>query len=90
MWFAALSDYRANPWFVQFCGRLLQNAPDTLALLKINPFPDEPPRFVRALIYEYHFTDLASHRATHDWWTRELKGAYLPVISLRQSDSVNR
>jgi len=83
MWFAALGDYRSNPWFVQFCGRLLQNSPDVPALLKTNPFPTAPPRYVRALLYEYHFTDRATRRETGAWWRRELKGEYLPVLSLR-------
>ena len=33
MWFAALGDYRQNPWFVNFCERLLQGSPEVLALL---------------------------------------------------------
>ena len=48
MWFAALGDYRQNPWFVNFCERLLQGSPDVLALLERNPFPDKPPRYIRA------------------------------------------
>jgi len=42
MWFAALSDYRQNPWFVNFCARLPQGSPDVLALLAKNPFADHP------------------------------------------------
>ena len=40
MWFAALGDYRQNPWFVNFCARLLQGSPEVLALLANNPFPE--------------------------------------------------
>jgi len=39
MWFAALGDYRQNPWFVNFCVRLLQGSPEVLKLLEHNPFP---------------------------------------------------
>jgi len=83
MWFAALGDYRNNPWFVQFCGRLLQNSPDVLSLLKTNPFPGGAPRYIRAQFYEYHFTDRRTRRATGAWWQREFKGDYLPPLSLR-------
>jgi predicted DCC family thiol-disulfide oxidoreductase YuxK len=81
MWFAALSDYRQNLWFVEFCVRLLNGSPQVLELLEHNPFPRAPPRYLRAVVYEYHFTDFATRRRTGAWWRRELKGDYLPVIS---------
>jgi len=84
MWFAALGNYRGNPWFVNFCVRLLQNSPEVVKLLRHNPFPQVPPRYIRAVVYEYHFTDLAARRKTGAWWRREFKGGYLPVISLTQ------
>jgi hypothetical protein len=84
MWFAALGDYRQNPWLVNFCVRLLQGSPDVLRLLERNPFPDAPPRYIRALFYEYHFTDWPTRRRTGAWWRKDLKGAYLPALSLKQ------
>jgi lipase maturation factor 1 len=84
MWFAALGDYRQNPWFEQFCERLLQGSPEVLALLEKNPFPKQPPRFVRAEFYEYHFTNFAERRATGAWWRREFVGEYLPPVSLHE------
>jgi predicted DCC family thiol-disulfide oxidoreductase YuxK len=82
MWFAALSDVRANPWFVNFCMRLLQGSPETLSLLESNPFPDAPPKYVRARLYDYHFTTRDERRRTGNWWKRQLKSEYLPPISL--------
>jgi predicted DCC family thiol-disulfide oxidoreductase YuxK len=87
MWFAALSDYRRNPWLVNFCVRLLQGSPSVLALLGHNPFPTVPPRFIRAVAYDYHFTDFATRRKTGAWWRREKIGEYLPPISLREVPS---
>ena len=81
MWFTALGD--RNPWFANFCLRLLQGSPDVLALMDHNPFPDAPPRYIRAVLYEYHFTDLETRRKTGDWWRRELKGIYLPPVSFQ-------
>jgi predicted DCC family thiol-disulfide oxidoreductase YuxK len=84
MWFAALGDYQQNPWFGNFCERLLQGSPDVLALLDKNPFPDKPPHFIRAEFYNYHFTNFAERRATGAWWKRESIGEYLPPVSLPQ------
>jgi hypothetical protein len=83
MWFAALGDYNSNPWFVSFMLRLLQGSPEVLALLEANPFPDAPPRYVRARLYDYHFTDWAGRSVDGAWWRREPLGLYLPAISLR-------
>jgi lipase maturation factor 1 len=83
MWFAALGSYQQNPWFTNFMLRLLQRSPDVTALLATNPFPNGPPRYIRALTYDYRFTDLAARRTTGDWWRRERKGSYFPEVSLR-------
>jgi len=83
MWFAALNYYQNTPWFHQFLLRLLHNSPDVLALLTRNPFRDKPPLFVRALVYDYRFTDFAGRSAAGAWWRREQRGFYAPVLSLR-------
>ena len=58
MWFAALGDAQQNPWFMNFCDRLLQGSPEVLALLDKNPFPNHPPRYIRAEFYELPFHEL--------------------------------
>ncbi len=88
MWFAALSNYRNAPWFGNFMVRLLQGSPDVLALLASNPFPSAPPRFVRAELFDYSFTDVAERRATEDWWKRRPLGLYFPAISLAEVQTV--
>lgn len=84
MWFAALGSVRSNPWFTNLCVQLLEGSPAVLSLLSTNPFPDHPPRFIRAELYDYRFTTLAEHRATGAWWTRTPAGEYFPVSSLRR------
>ena len=79
MWFAAMSDYRYHSWIVNLVAKLLQNDKPVLGLLDTNPFPNAPPKFVRAELYLYHFTD--SH-ADGAWWKREHVGHYLPPLSL--------
>jgi predicted DCC family thiol-disulfide oxidoreductase YuxK len=86
MWFAALGTYQQNPWFINFLLRLLQGSPDVLQLLDKNPFPDHPPRYVRATLYDYHFTDPATLSSTGAWWRREPIELYVPPIALNQPD----
>jgi predicted DCC family thiol-disulfide oxidoreductase YuxK/heme exporter protein D len=87
MWFAALGRYQQNPWFINFCVGLLQGRPEVLALLKTNPFLT-PPRYIRAVVYDYHFTDAATRQATGQWWHREFIGSYCPVLSLKNEPSL--
>ncbi|HLH52639.1 MAG TPA: lipase maturation factor family protein [Verrucomicrobiae bacterium] len=83
MWFAALGDYRQNLWFVEFCARVLNGSPEVLGLLRTNPFPKRPPKYIRAVVYQYHFTDRATRKRTGAWWRREPKGDYMPILSNR-------
>ena len=52
----------------------------------MNPFPDKPPRYVRAVLYDYKMTDLATRRSTGEWWRREQLGLYVPPLSLVPPD----
>ena len=79
MWFAALGP--PPDWFIAFLIRLLEGAPEVLALLKENPF-DEPPRYVRALLYDYRMTSAEAKRQSGHWWERELLGLYVPPVAL--------
>jgi hypothetical protein len=77
MWFAALAgDCRAAPWFLQFERRLLSGTPEVLALLRENPFPEGPPRYLRARLDRYTFTRWGSP----DWWAREELGMFCPPM----------
>ncbi len=83
MWFAALDEIRGEPWFVNFLARLLQGSSPVIALLKANPFPNSPPRYIRARIFQYHFTNPVEKRQTGAWWKRDGEEPYSPVLSLR-------
>jgi hypothetical protein len=82
LWFAAMSDYRDYPWFVNFVAKLLEGDAAVLGLLRENPFPGHPPRYVRATLYEYHFTTPEERRRTGNWWTRTMTRPYFPPVSL--------
>ena len=80
LWFAALGNWRENTWVVRSERLLLQNDSSVLSLFAGNPFPGGPPRQVRAVVWQYWFTDLATKRATALWWRRELRGLYAPTL----------
>ncbi|SDJ46966.1 lipase maturation factor family protein [Streptomyces indicus] len=82
MWFAALSPAYARGWFGAFVERLLEGDRDTLKLLRHNPFPDAPPRFVRARLYRYRYTTWGELRATGAWWDRTYVREFLPPTRL--------
>jgi hypothetical protein len=83
MWFAALGNYQENEWFLPFCQRLLEGSPEVLSLLAKNPFPSKPPHFIRATVYQYHFTDLKTKSREGLWWSREIQGTYTPELWLQ-------
>jgi len=84
MWFAALGTPRENPWLIGLIFRLLQGSHDVSGLLARNPFPENPPRYIRAMFYRYRFTTVGELRQTGAWWERQELREYLPTISLDQ------
>jgi hypothetical protein len=82
MWFAAMSSPYEHAWFIELMVKLLDGDRAILALLRKNPFPGRPPRYVRALYYRYRFTTPAERRQTGRWWSRELVGLYFPPATL--------
>jgi predicted DCC family thiol-disulfide oxidoreductase YuxK len=82
MWFAALArDCRSQPWFLAFERRLLEGSPTVLALLRGNPFPEGPPRYLRARLDQYRFTG----RGEQAWWRRDELGFFCPPLGLSRS-----
>jgi len=84
MWFAALESPQENPWLGGLIVRLLQGSPDVTRLLAHSPFPNKPPRYVRAMFYRYRFTTASELRQTGAWWKRQELREYLPTVSLDQ------
>jgi hypothetical protein len=82
MWFAAMGPYQRHPWFVNLVAKLLQGDRAVQGILAENPFPDAPPRYVRARLYRYRFTTPREKRETGNWWAREPAGEYFPAVSL--------
>jgi hypothetical protein len=80
LWFASLGPWRSYPFVVYTEERLLKSSPDVLALFASNPFDGSPPRTVRAVVWQYWFTDPKTKRADGTWWRRELRGLYCPAL----------
>ena len=82
MWFAALDPQRQAHWLFALVERLLENDPTALSLLDGNPFPEEPPRFIRLAMYRYRFTG-SDAGTSADWWSREPIGYLTEPIPRR-------
>ena len=79
VWFAAMSSPDRYPWTLHLVWKLLHNDPGALSLLDTNPFPDSPPRYIRAQLYRYEFAPLGDPSGA--WWKRTLLGTWLPPLS---------
>jgi hypothetical protein len=81
LWFASLGPWRSNPIVPRTEERLLEGSADVLALFASNPFPRQPPRQVRAVLWQYWFTSLEEKRKQGLWWRRQLLGNYAPTLA---------
>jgi hypothetical protein len=70
MWFAAMSGIDDEPWFAELVDKLLRGEPSIAPLLARDPFPDRPPRFIRARLYRYELTTCRDKGRA--WWKRRL------------------
>jgi hypothetical protein len=83
LWFAGMEPVEANPWVLNLVKRLLEGSTDIQIFFVKNPFRESPPTYVRAFVYDYHFTDAAAREATGCWWQRDNQRIYLPPVSLK-------
>ena len=82
LWFASLGGWRDNEIVPLTEERLLVGDGPVLALLRDNPYPQIPPRYVRAVIWQYWFTTMDEKRQTGNWWRREYLGLYAPELTM--------
>jgi hypothetical protein len=80
LWFASLGPWQESPWVVNAQLRLVEGSPSVLRLFRSDPFEGKPPALVRAVLWQYRFSDLATKRATGAWWRRQLLGPYTGVV----------
>jgi hypothetical protein len=78
MWFAAMGTPEQYPWTLHLIWKLLGNDPGAVGLFRFNPFPEQPPRYIRAVLYRYSFVRPNSEGL---WWKRDRLGLWLPPLS---------
>ncbi len=81
LWFASLDSWRQNQFVVATEGRLLEGSPDVLALFAGNPFAGAPPKEIRAVLWQYWFSDWPEKKQGI-WWRRQFLGLYAPQLEL--------
>lgn len=79
MWFAAMSTPNNYPWTLHLVWKLLHNDPEALSLFGGNPFPEKPPRYLRAVLYRYKFARPGNPEG--NWWERRELSLWLPPLS---------
>lgn len=82
-WFLPFGIFTEQDWLKNLFACLLKGSPHVLALFRHNPFKEKPPRFIRAQIYLYEFTDYKTKKNTGAWWKREFIGFYSPTYELK-------
>ena len=81
LWFASLEPWQDSPWLISTQARLAEGSDEVLSLFRRDPFAGHPPPMVRAVLWQYWFTDLATKRATGAWWKRKYLGVFTGVVS---------
>ena len=84
MWFAAMSTPNEHPWFAELLLKFLEGDRAALSLIRVNPFPDRPPRYVRAQLYLYRFTTPEERRQSGRWWDRRFVAPYFPAVRINR------
>ncbi|HYQ18107.1 MAG TPA: lipase maturation factor family protein [Polyangiaceae bacterium] len=82
LWFVPLAPDHQRRWFLSLTNKLLRADAAVLGLFAKNPFPDHPPRFIRADFYRYEFAPPGQVVV----WKRSRAGQYLPPVSLQDPD----
>ena len=80
LWFASLTTWQSAMIVPLTEERLLEGDQDALYLFRGNAFPAAPPKFVRAVLWQYWFSTPEEKRTQGVWWTRKLLGTYAPTI----------
>ena len=83
IWFLPFSNFRTEGWFQKFLAQVLMGNKTVLKLIRHNPFPDHPPKYVRSLVYIYEFSTPEEKKKYGWWWHRKLIGQYSPSMMLK-------
>jgi len=79
-WFLPFQGFQKNTWFQNFMIRILQGSKTVLGLVRKNPFPDHPPKYLRAVAKKYEFTNRDEKNKTGNWWKVTDERPYSPIL----------
>lgn len=86
MWFASMSSAEEYPWTYNLVWKLLHNDANAVGLFKDNPFPGKPPRYIRAVLYQYEFEKPGNPQGL--WWKREKVMIWIPPLSVNNAQLI--
>jgi lipase maturation factor 1 len=89
LWFASLGGWRDYPIVPNTEVRLLSNNKEVLALFAESPFPHDPPRMIRVVLWQYWFTSMEERRETGMWWRRRFLGLYAPTVERASNGEID-
>jgi hypothetical protein len=81
LWFASLGPWTQNLMVPRTEELLLENDRDVLGLFAGNPFASAPPKYLRAVLWQYWFSTPKEKRELGIWWTRKYLGTYAPTLT---------
>jgi hypothetical protein len=87
MWFASMATPEEYPWVYNLIWKLLHNDPNATGLFASNPFSNRPPRYIRAILYQYSFAKPGNPQ--HRWWHRKKLGLWIQPLSMNDTTLVN-
>jgi len=81
LWFASLGSWQQNSIVPRTEELLLENEQSVLGLFAGNPYPNVPPRLVRAVLWQYWFSSPEHKHMEGVWWRRQFLGTYAPTLT---------
>jgi len=81
LWFASLGPWLQNPLVPRTEELLLEGDNEVFSLFAGNPFAGAPPKYVRAVLWQYWFSTPEQKREQRIWWTRQYLGTYAPTLT---------
>ena len=87
MWFASMSVPEEYPWTYHLIWKLLHNDKNAVTLFRKNPFKDKPPKYIRAVLYQYQFAEPGNKKGL--WWTRRKMNDWIPAMSVEDPQLID-
>ena len=76
MWFIPPQYPGMRQWFERLMWQLFNNQPSVTALLAHNPFVEQPPKYMRVLVYDYRFSTAEEYALSKEWWVAQYLGEF--------------